>query len=238
MISVICNNHKMLTGTGIGIGIGLVIVFLLWSLIGYTGSNVEQAKYEVVSNINKIEIRAYPEHIVATTSVNGTRQEALSKGFRIIANYIFGGNESSNTISMTSPVTTLEKNNESIAMTSPVLAKSTNESIAMTSPVLAKSTNESMYEIAFVMPSKYSLETLPVPLDKRVKIVSVPKRKVAAIKFSGFSTEAKIKKYESLLARNLSDNNISYNPEPIYAGYSPPWTPPWMSRNEVMFELN
>ena len=221
MISVICNNHKMLTGTGIGIG--LVIVILLWSLIGYTGSNVEQAKYEVVSNINKIEIREYAEHIVATTSVNGTRQEALSKGFRIIANYIFGGNESSNTISMTSPVTTLEKNSESIAMTS---------------PVLAKSTNASMYEIAFVMPSKYSLETLPVPLDKRVKIVSVPKRKVAALKFSGFSTEAKIKKYESLLARNLSDNNISYNPEPVYAGYSAPWTPPWMIRNEVMFELN
>jgi hypothetical protein len=202
--------------------LGLAILILVWSFAGYAGSNVEQAKYKIESKINKIEIREYADHLIATTSVSGNRQEALNKGFRIIANYIFGGNESSKTISMTSPVTSSVKNNESIAMTTPVMAKSNNAGI---------------YEIAFVMPSKYSLETLPVPLDHRVKIVTVPKRKVAALMFSGFRTEAKVKKYQDILANSLIESNIAYNPEPIYAGYNPPWTPPWMSRNEVMFEL-
>jgi len=81
-------------------------------------SNVEQAKYDVVETHGTIEIRDYSPMIVAEVSVSGDREEAISAGFRMIADYIFGNNISSQKVAMTAPV--IEEPSEKIAMTAPV----------------------------------------------------------------------------------------------------------------------
>jgi len=199
----------------------IVVVLILWSILGYFSSNVEQAEYSVLKKANGYEIRQYPAHIVAQTTVEGSYDQALNKGFRIIAGYIFGGN--------------IKK--ESIAMTAPVTAqKSVSEKIAMTAPVTAR-TEGSSRVIAFVMPKSYTLESLPVPNDSRVKLVQVPAKKMAVLRFSWSRNSERIENMEKQLLAMLSRDKVESIGSPSFAGYNAPWTPPWMTRNEVLVEL-
>ncbi len=198
----------------------LFIVLFLWSVWGYLSSNVEQAEYSIVTKADGYEVREYAPHIEAQTTVEGSYDEALNAGFRIIAGYIFGGN--------------VKK--ESIAMTAPVREQKQSETIAMTAPVVASVEGGSRI-ITFVMPKSYTLSTLPTPNDSRVKLVEVPAKKMAVLRFSSFRTNDRITKMEERLLSELSRDSIEILGAPSYAGYNAPWTPPWMLRNEVMVEI-
>lgn len=196
-------------------------IVVLWSVWGHFSSRVENTQYSVLESKKGYEIRLYPEHIVAQTVVTGSYREALNKGFRIIARYIFGGNTKK----------------ESIAMTSPVIEKSSlSESIAMTSPVIATIEGES-HTIAFGMPRSYTLETLPTPNDSRVQIVTIPEKKMAVIRFSWLRTNSRVESKKKELLELLKKDTLKIVGEVQYAGYNAPWTPPWMTRNEVMIEI-
>ena len=68
-------------------------IFVLWSIWGYLGSRVEQAEYSILEKKKGYEIRNYPAHIVAETTIsNATYNNAMNSGFSIVAGYIFGGN--------------------------------------------------------------------------------------------------------------------------------------------------
>ena len=169
--------------------IALVAVIALWSVWGFFGSRVEQADYTVVKRMNGYEIREYPAHIVAQTTVPGSFGESMSAGFRIVAGYIFGGNTKK----------------ESIAMTAPVVAQKgegsqASERIAMTAPVVATAEGGSQV-ISFGMPRSYTLETLPKPNDPRVKIVMIPARKYAVMRFSWYRSDARVKQYARKITR-------------------------------------
>lgn len=200
----------------------LVAVLIIWTLVGYFTSRAEQAQYVVLTKAQGYEIRQYPAHIVAQTVVEGTsvNGDAFNKGFQIIAGYIFGGN--------------VKK--ESIAMTAPVIAQGSGEQIAMTAPVTATGQGTSQ-TIAFVMPKGYTLATLPTPTDSRIKLVEVPEQKMAVRSFSWFRSDARFEKMRQQLVADLARDNITSIGAPIYAGYNPPWTPPWMNRNEIMLEV-
>lgn len=199
----------------------IIVILIVWSLWGAFSSRVEQTEYKVVHKKNGYEIREYSPHIVAQTTVQGEYKAALNEGFRIVARYIFGGN----------------KKQKSIAMTAPVISQnSVSEKIAMTAPVLTTSNNNS-YVISFGMPRSYDLKTLPLPTDPRVKIVSLPAKKYAVLQFSLWRSNARIKGMESKLLSYLSRDSVLVKGSPIYAGYNAPWTPPWLTRNEVMVEI-
>ncbi len=200
----------------------IVLLLIIWSLVGYFTSNAEQAKYSVIKKADGYEIRNYPAHIVAQTVVEGARVngDVFNKGFKIIAGYIFGGN--------------IKK--ESIAMTAPVAAQGMSEKIAMTVPVTGTPEGNS-HVISFVMPSGYTLATLPTPNDSRIKLVPVPEQKIAAITFLGYRTDPLFERMKKELFADLARDNITMIGTPIYAGYNPPWTPPWMNRNEIMVQV-
>jgi len=199
----------------------LVGIGILWSAWGYFSSRVEAASYTVLESKKEYEIRLYPAHIVAETTVKGSYQEALNQGFRIVAGYIFGGNAKK----------------ESIAMTAPVVERtSASETIAMTAPVMATVEGES-HTIAFGMPRSYTLETLPVPTDPRVRIATIPEKKMAAIRFTWFRMDARVQSKKNELLSALAKDGIAPVGAPQYAGYNAPWTPPWMTRNEVLVEI-
>ncbi len=201
-------------------GIVLLLV-IVWSVWGYFGSNVEQARYTILKKADGYEVREYAPHIVAQTTVSGSYQESLNQGFRIIAGYIFGGNSRKESVAMTAPVTTQQKTSESIAMTAPVVTRTEGE----------------LRVVSFVMPSTYTLATLPVPNDARVKLVEVPAQKFAVLGFSWLRSEARVASMQTSLQASLTKDSVETVGSMQFAGYNAPWTPPWMTRNEVMIEI-
>lgn len=200
----------------------VVVVLLAWMVWGYLSSRVEQASYTVLMRAQGYEIREYASHIEAQTIVSGTYTQGLESGFRIIAGYIFGGNQIKEKIAMTAPVTA---------------GSGGSKKIAMTAPVMVRADETATRTVAFVMPKDYTLDSLPTPTDSRVTLVEVPARKMAALRFSWYATPARVVAMEQTLLAALSRDGITVLGTPVYAGYNAPWTPPWMVRNEVLVEI-
>jgi hypothetical protein len=215
--------------------VGIVLVgWLLYTWLPV--DNIEEPKYTLISQKNGYEIREYGDYILAETTISGAenRHEASRKGFSIIAGYIFGDNIKKDKISMTVPVNTEESTSEKIAMTAPV----NTEKIEMTMPVNTKEEADSaIYNVSFVMPSKYTLETLPEPNDKRVKLREVPAHKVAVRRFSWTTSESAFKKNEAELLKALSRDGVETVGAVNVARYNTPLTIPFMLRNEVHIEV-
>jgi SOUL heme-binding protein len=184
---------------------------------------IEEPKYDVLEASEAFELRAYKPMIVAETFVDGDLDAASSKGFKLIADYIFGNNKSATGAS------------EKISMTVPVTMEPKSEKISTTAPVSMQEA-AGKWRVHFVMPSKYTLDTLPVPNNAEVKLRQVESKKFAVIRFSGFAGEGKTaKKTEELLAW-LQTKQIKPAGVPELARYNAPWTLPFLRRNEVMVE--
>jgi peptide-methionine (S)-S-oxide reductase len=205
--------------------LGFGALLLLWSAWGFFSSNVEQAEYVVVKKMDGYEIREYPAHIVALTTVRGSYDNSMNSGFGILAKYIFGGNTKKEAIAMTAPV--VMQNTK---------AQKVSESIAMTAPVVATTDGDSQI-ISFGMPRSYTVDTLPNPDDSRVKIVEIPAKKYAVMRFGWYRSDARVKSMQEKLLSMLARDGLETTGSLAYAGYNAPFTPPWMTRNEVLVEL-
>jgi effector-binding domain-containing protein len=175
---------------------------------------VETVKYSVLKKIGDVEIRKYPSLILAST----TKGSDDNSSFMIIANYIFGNNKSSKKISMTAPVITSEK-------------------ISMTTPVITSNYSNKM-KMSFVMPSEYTLKTLPKPNSSDVKIETIKSAKLAVLRFTGFTPAGKVNKLQDRLIKTLNENKIKIKSAPFLMRYNSPWTIPFIRRNEVAVEVN
>jgi len=188
-------------------------------LAGPIMSNVEQAKYAVVESHGAVEIRDYAPMIVAEVSVFGDRETAIGDGFRLIADYIFGNNIAS----------------EKVAMTAPVI-QAPGEKIAMTAPVTQHG-GDGTWLVRFVMPSAYTMQTLPKPGNEAVTLREVAGKRFAVIRFSGRAKTGSIEEQTGKLEAFIRDKNLRPLSEPTYAFFNPPWTLPFLRRNEVMIEI-
>ena len=108
--------------------------------------------------------------------------------------------------------------------------------ISMTAPV-QETLDVDHPELAFTMPADYSMKNLPTPDDPAVSLNVVPARTVAVISFSGWATAAKIRNHKRQLQLVLHSHNIEYASGPILNQYNPPWTLPFLRRNEIMLEI-
>ena len=198
----------------------VAVVLLGAALWGPIVSNVQQPKYQVVESSGNIEIRDYAPQIVAEAEVAGDRRDAIRKGFRIIADYIFGNNTSAQKVPMTAPVT--QQGSEKIAMTAPVTQQG----------------DGNIWRVRFVMPSSYTIETLPKPNNPAVKLKEIGAKRYAVIRFSGMAGEDSLKRRTEELNAYISAKNLTPLSAPTYAFYNPPWTLPFLRRNEVMVEIH
>ena len=186
----------------------------------FARGRVETPNYTVASTHQGFEVRRYDPRLIAEVTVSGTPKQASNDGFRILADFIFGNNTKRSKVAMTAPVD-----------------RSPSEAIAMTAPVDRSADGES-WVIAFTMPSKYTLETLPAPNDARVRIRELPAQRFAVQRFSGAPTEAALeRRIEAFIVAVDEAGLVRSGAAPTYARYDPPWTPSFMRRNEIFVEL-
>jgi hypothetical protein len=108
--------------------------------------------------------------------------------------------------------------------------------IAMTAPV-QETLSAARPEMAFTMPDEYTLEDLPTPDDSRVSLHKVPARVVAVVTFSGWATAGRIARFEGQLRATLEQNAIEVAGDASLNQYNPPWTLPFLRRNEIVIEV-
>ncbi len=189
------------------LGLGAFMGLLSTGCSLFGKGSEEQPTYQVILNEDNKEIRKYDSFIIAKTTISSNFKDAQGKGFRILAGYIFGKNKSQQKISMTAPVMTVPADKENWTMT-------------------------------FSMPSKFTINTLPTPTDERIKIEKVEQRLFAAITYSGLWDESKneeqAKKLKEWLKKYPEYELIS---PAMFAAYNPPWTIPFLRRNEMLIEL-
>jgi effector-binding domain-containing protein len=189
-------------------------------------ARIEEPAFESLKKDGEIELRQYRGFIVAETYVKGEMGQAGNDGFRAIADYIFGNN-----------IAAGKNSNEKIAMTAPVTMEKTSEKIAMTAPVTMEKGADETWRVHFVMPSQYTLATLPKPVNPNVKLREVAGQKMAVIRFSGFSTDEKVKTKTDELKQWIAKEGMKVAGTPQFARYNPPITPPFMRRSEVLIAV-
>jgi hypothetical protein len=205
---------------------------LLALLVGFLGMEsamaIEEPKYEVRTSQAPFELRHYAPTLIAQTIVEGDMDAASNKGFRLIADFIFGnnlaaGSEQAAKIAMTAPVT-VEPQSSKIAMTAPVTIE----------PQLGSA---QQWRIHFVMPSQYTLANIPKPKNSAVTLHELPSKYFVVHRYSGFNTVARVQEKTDDALAWAKQQSLKVVGTPQLSRYDPPWTLPMFRRNEIMVEV-
>ncbi len=213
--------------------LALLVLLMQVPLVSFA---LEEPPFEVVKKEDEFELRQYRGFIVAETFVQGNLDEASNAGFRAIAGYIFGGNTKANgseKIAMTAPVT-IEAVSEKPGENS---EKNTGEKISMTAPVTVEAKPDGWFRVHFVMPQQYNLQSLPKPTNPKVLLREVAGQRMATIRFSGFSTDEKVKTKTAELMQWVVKQGLTVKGKPQFARYDPPIMPPFLRRSEMLIEV-
>lgn len=194
-----------------------------WLFIGGAAMAVEEPPHTIVEKAAlgqgaTFELRRYAPKIVAEVTVSGDRREAANDGFRALAGYIFGDNAPKAKIAMTAPVQQSRVKGEKIAMTAPV----------------QQAGHGDQWIVRFVMPKEYTMATLPKPTNPAIRLIEEPEQTIAAVRFSGTAGDKALADKTAALEAALAARKLTAEGAPFYAFYDPPWTLPFMRRNEVM----
>lgn len=200
----------------------LRIVLISWVtittlLLAGNAMAVEEAKYNVLREEDRFELREYESHILAETTVDGAFEDAGSEAFGRLFKYISGNN----------------KQQQKVAMTSPVGQEPSSQKIEMTSPVGQQKQDEK-WVVSFMMPASFELETTPEPKDPNVSIREVPARLIAVVRYSGFWSEKSYLRNLAKLQNWVENSRLVPVDEPIWARYNPPFMPWFLRRNEIL----
>ena len=181
-----------------------LLIFILISIpiLIYAFRSSYSTNYKLIKTVGSVEIREYPKLLFASYY---SKASGDNSKFRVLANYIFGGND----------------REEQIGMTSPVNMK-------------ISSINN---EMLFLMPLRYNETNIPKPNNNEIEIISVEKRKVATIRFSGYANDKKVENKKKQLIETLKNNSIQHTNEFELLVYDSPYKL-LNRRNEVLVVLH
>ena len=209
-------------------------LILLTGVVATTVMAIEEPSYRVVQSFPAFELRQYAPYLVAETTVDAGFDQAGNRAFRILADYIFGNNRAKEKIQMTAPVTQQpatggqSPKGEQIEMTAPVTQRPA---------AVDTGTGADRYVLSFVMPRRFTLDTLPAPNDPRVKLGEEPARLMAVRQYSGSWTEASYRREEDKLMDAVRKQGYEAIGTPVYARFLWGFSLWFMRRNEVMVEV-
>jgi hypothetical protein len=205
---------------------------LLALLVGFLGMEsamaIEEPRYEVSISQAPFELRHYAPILIAQTIVEGDMDTASNKGFRLIADFIFGNNLAANS-----------EQAAKIAMTAPVTVEPQSSKIAMTAPVTIEPqlSSTQQWRIHFVMPSQYTLANIPKPKNSAVTLHELPSKYFVVHRYSGFNTVARVQEKTDEALAWAKQQSLKVVGTPQLSRYDPPWTLPMFRRNEIMVEV-
>ena len=189
------------------IAAGVALASVAAAAVFAQSRQTEQPDYAVVRADEDFELRDYPSLVVAEVSHAGPRERASGASFRRLAAYIFAQDRPAG-----------------------------GEAIAMTSPVLHDETQPGEWRMRFVMPSKYTLATLPpAPVD--ITLTEVPARRMAAVRFAGNGGARDLALMEARLRDWLATQGLMPAGEAEFAFYDAPMVPGPLRRNEVLIPV-
>jgi hypothetical protein len=206
-------------------------------LVGLLGTEsamaIEEPAYDTIVSQAPFELRHYAPTLIAQTVVNGDMDTASSKGFRLIADFIFGNNLAADTgqaaqIAMTAPVTMAPQSSK-IAMTAPVTIEQQSVETSLPGP--------SQWRIHFVMPRQYTLANIPKPNNSAVTLLELPRKYMVVHRYSGFNTVARVQEKTKETLAWAKQQSLQVIGTPQLSRYDPPWTLPMFRRNEIMVEV-
>ena len=172
----------------------------------------ERPIYNVVVKEDGLEIRDYAPAIVVETQVLASRRDAAGEAFRGLFKYISGNNTSGLEIPMTAPV-------------------------AQTPAGKGPDGVSSKWAIRFFLPSNYSVENIPQPLQQGINIVTLEAQRFASVSFKGTQNDKKVAKYTTQLREFISQKGYEVSGEPVYAFYDPPFVPWFLRDNEILLPI-
>ncbi len=181
---------------------------------------VEEPLFKLRSREGQFEVRDHPAQTVAEVTVGGDQKQAATRGFRILASYIFGGNNRAEQIAMTAPVTQVPAGGQ----------------IAMMTPTIETRT-ANRWLVRFTMPKGYSLDRLPKPKNEAVRLRLVPPTRVAVLRFSGLAQADDVQAKALELDGWIRAHNLRATGAVSLSQYDPPWTFWFLRRNEVMIPI-
>jgi hypothetical protein len=199
----------------------LILLFIGLGLTGFALAATEEPAFTVSLKVGAFEVRDYPALVAAEVSEDGDRKQALQAGFRVLADYIFRGNERRQRIPMTVPV---------------VQARPGGDVIPVSGPITQTAAGEA-WLIRFIMPRGYALESLPAPEDPRVRITVIPPARLAVVRFSGLARDRDVARATADLKAFIESHHLQAAGAASLARYDPPWRPWFMRRNEIMVPL-
>ena len=188
---------------------------------------IEEPAYAVVQKTDVFEVRQYAAYLVAEVTVPGPADAAGGQGFGLLGGYIFGKNKGERKLEMTAPVTQTPL--QAMAPNAPV-------KLEMTAPV-TQTPAPGGFLVQFVMPSGYTLATLPEPLDARVKLREVAGQRVAVIRFSGSWSQSLYQERLQTLRAALVGADLKTQGEPVLSRYNSPFSLPFLRRNEIWLNV-
>jgi hypothetical protein len=221
------------------LGLAAVSILLAGCSVFGVRSGLEMPDYKVVATLGEdLQVRRYGERIAAEATVTAASVDAgRSRAFRLLFDYIKGANRGSQDVAMTAPVETGERGTE-IAMTAPVeteTAETTTRDDADRDADrdAGRDNGRTTVTMRFLLPSKFNRESAPVPTHEQVRLVTLPAETMAVLRFSGFGGRSTVARRQQELQRRLKDAPWTAAGQPVAMFYDPPWTLPFLRRNEV-----
>ena len=197
-----------------------LLILLTLTAVPLLSHAIEEPKYEVIRQLENVELRRYAPYVVAEVVLEVTAEDAGSRAFPILAGYIFGKNKGARAFAMTAPVT----------QTAAPLK------MEMTAPATQAAVPGGM-RVQFVLPEGVTLESAPEPLDPRVQLRLVPASQWATIRYSGTWSQANYDEHLGKLQAALAAAGVATEGQPVLARYNSPMTPWFMRRNEIWLAL-
>ena len=180
----------------------IICILISIPILIYSFRASYSTNYKVIKTFGAVEVREYPKSLFASYY---SKTSGDNSKFRVLANYIFGGNDR-------------------------------DEQIGMTSPVNMKISSKNN-EMLFLMPLRYNETNIPKPNNDEIEIISIEKRKVAALRFSGYANDEKVENKKQELIETLKYHNVKHTGEFELLVYDSPYKL-LNRRNEVLVVLH